>query len=213
MSVPEIQGLVFDLDETLVDSRTHILNYQRALFAWLGRPFPEGEDEFFFTLDREALEQRFFTTDDLARLVEFRARSPYDARLGEIVPKPGAVELVGRLAQTATPLAILTNRGTSTPRLLAQCGWDGVFDPVWSADLVVRPKPDPWGLTTIAATWQRQASRLAFIGDSALDVACARAAGALAVRVGDRESGGDIELADLDAVAAWLESVGILPPA
>ena len=33
MSVPEIQGLVFDLDETLVDSRTHILNYQRALFA------------------------------------------------------------------------------------------------------------------------------------------------------------------------------------
>lgn len=210
--MPEIRGLVFDLDETLVDSRAHILNYQRDLFAWLGRPFPEGEDEFFFTLDREALEQRFFSADEISRLAEFRIRSPYDARLGEIVPKPGAVDLVDRLARAATPLAILTNRGTSTPRLLAQCGWGGVFDPVWSADRVVRPKPDPWGLTAISATWRLPVETLAFVGDSALDVACARAAGALAVRVGDREAGGDIELADLDAVAGWLESAEILVP-
>lgn len=55
-----LAGLVFDLDETLVDSRAHILHYQRDLFAWLGRAFPADEEDAFFTLDREALERRFF---------------------------------------------------------------------------------------------------------------------------------------------------------
>lgn len=212
MSGPSIRGLVFDLDETLVDSRTHILRYQRDLFAWLGRPFPEDEEESFFTLDREALEHRFFTAAEIARLPEFRRQSPYEARLGEIVPKPGAALLVGRLARGRTPLGILTNRGTSTPRLLAQCGWGGVFAPVLSADVALRPKPDPWGLLTIAESWRLPAATLAFIGDSAVDIACARAAGAFAVRVGDRERGGDTEFADLDGLADWLESAGLLAP-
>lgn len=207
-----LDGLVFDLDETLVDSRAHILHYQRDLFAWLGRDFPAEEEEAFFTLDREALERRFFSAEELTRLGEFRRRYPYDARLHEIVPKPGAHRLLERLVAAGCPLGILTNRGTSTPRLLAQFGWNAWFRPVLSADRALRPKPDPWGLQTIAETWGTAPERLAFIGDSALDIRCARAAGALAVRVGDRETGGDLEFADLDAVGEWLAAEGMLDP-
>lgn len=204
-------GLVFDLDETLVDSRSHILNYQRDLFRELGRAFPEDEAEQFFTLDKQSLERRFFSAEDLRRIEAWRRENPYDARLGEIVPIRGADVLLRRLAGQGTPMAILSNRGTSTPRLLHMLGWNDWFNPVFSADIALRPKPDPWGLIEVARRWQTDPARLVFIGDSALDVACARAAGSLAVRVGERTQGGDVELPDLTALTDWLQTQGWLP--
>ncbi|RMF18695.1 MAG: HAD family hydrolase [Candidatus Dadabacteria bacterium] len=168
--------IVFDLDGTLVDSREHILNYNRDLFRWLGRPFPEQDAELFYTLDRHALEQRFFD-EDLVRVAQFRERDPYLDRLSEIRPLSGALELLSSLRQRGIALALWTNRGPSTKPLLAQLGWEGLFDIVLHADMAVPSKPSPDGARWIASRWELAPADLLFVGDSAVDREAARLAG------------------------------------
>lgn len=177
------QGIVFDLDSTLVDSRDHIVRYNRDMFAFLGRPFPEDRMEIFYTLDKDSLDRALFDAEELARAEAFRRQDSYVARLPEIVPLPGADELLKALAGTGLKLGILTNRGSSTPLLLRQLGWSDYFDDVLSADILAKPKPDAFGLRQIAATWQTDCGRLLFVGDSHIDRACAIAAGSRFLQV------------------------------
>lgn len=203
-----LRGLVFDLDGTLVDSRSHILAYNQDLFAALGKPFPHEHAHLFYTLDREALDREFFTAEDMPRVEAFRRAQPYNDRLHEIVPLPLAEPVLRQAAQLVPRRALLTNRGSSTRPLLAQLGWEAHFDPVISAVDVLYPKPDPEGLLKIAADWGVEPRELAFVGDSNVDVACARAGGALAVYVGPQPSppGTDVELRTLHDVAKWLKA-------
>ena len=52
------------------------------------------------------------------------------------------------------------------------------------------PKPHPAALLHLAATWGMDASELAMVGDAADDIACARAAGATAILIGEGEEPG-----------------------
>jgi len=201
-----LRGLVFDLDGTLVDSRHHILAYNQDLFTALGRPFPHDRAHLFYTLDRDALEREFFAPEDMPAVDAFRRAQPYNNRLHEIVALPLADSVLQQAAQQVARRALLTNRGSSTRPLLEQLGWAAHFDPVISAVDVLYPKPDPEGLLKIAEDWALDPHELAFVGDSDVDVACARAGGALAVYVGPETPppGADVALRTLTDVAAWL---------
>jgi HAD superfamily hydrolase (TIGR01549 family) len=198
-----IRGIVFDLDGTLVDSREHILRYNRELFAFVGREFPEAEAQRFFSWPQPALDEFYFSGDEVERAWQFRRLHPYIERLGEIRHMPGSHELLKALG--SRPKAILTNRGASTPLLLAQLGWGGEFSPVLTAADTSAPKPSPDGLFTIAAAWNLPAQTLAFVGDSPGDMSCAHAAGALAIGVGPEAlQDADVQLPDLFALQTFL---------
>lgn len=100
-------------------------------------------------------------------------------------PASGAVPLVRTLAARGCRLGILTRNLRELALLsLAAIGLADCFDP---ADVLGRedaaPKPDPAGLHVLAARWAVDPARLTMVGDYAYDLACARAAGALAVLV------------------------------
>ncbi|XP_060085036.1 pyrophosphatase PpaX-like [Ylistrum balloti] len=175
--------IIFDLDGTLVDSREHILRYNRDLFNFFKRPFPEDEEELFYTLDKDALERRFFKPEDANQLATFRKQNPYINRLNEITPLQGATHLLTKLHHLEVHLAIVTNRGTSTKRLLTQLGWLHFFDFIVSADMLSNPKPHPQGLIQCLSGWQQHPKDTLFIGDSAIDAEAADLAGCPFVQV------------------------------
>ena len=77
------------------------------------------------------------------------------------------------------------------------------------------PKPHPAALLHLAATWGVDASELAMVGDAADDIACARAAGATAILIGEGDEPGAKEGAhyhvpDLTSLAELLGKLASL---
>ena len=88
-------------------------------------------------------------------------------------PYPGVEAALDRLAARGARLALCTNKpGEVTAALLEALGWAARFGTIVSGDTLPVRKPDPAPLLT-AIDGGRHA---AFIGDSAIDAATARAA-------------------------------------
>lgn len=174
--------LVFDLDGTLVDSRTDLANATNALIGELGgRPLDEEAvagmvGEGAGVLVRRALSAAGLDASRpgaLARFLEL-----YDERLLDHTRAyPGTAETVERLAADR-PLAVLTNKpAAATGRILDALGLRRYFRAVIGGDSSFGRKPDPAGLVHLAADAGASLARTLLIGDSAIDLATARRAG------------------------------------
>lgn len=192
------QGLIFDLDGTLVDSLPGIANsLNRALGSlhlaqhslqtvrgFIGngarvlasRAAPEGAGEPLL----DAIERAFKTDYDLT----WEQGS---------VAYPGVAGLLVDLQHRRIPLAVLSNK----PHAFTTAMVRGLFPEVsFAAVLGQRPgiphKPDPAGAFEIAAMLSLPTQACMLIGDSTMDVATARRAGMRAVAVSwgyhDRET-------------------------
>ena len=96
----------------------------------------------------------------------------------ETRPYPGAAAALDALAARGCRLAICTNKPVALSRaLIAALGWRGRFAANLGGDSLAVRKPDPAHLlATIAAAGGDPATSV-FVGDTAVDVAAARAAG------------------------------------
>jgi phosphoglycolate phosphatase len=217
-----VRAVAFDLDGTLVDSLPDIADAAEAMLAELGRP-PAGEARV-----------RAFVGDGVARLVErllagsrdgvaepaeaARALEIFTARYAAGVcrrsrPFPGVVEGVRRLAAAGFGLACVTNKPErfAVP-LLASFGLDVHMDVLVGGDTLAVRKPRPEPLLHAAARLGVATSALLMVGDSAVDVHCARAAGCPVVCVPYGYSpdapvaalGADAIVAGIDELAAAL---------
>jgi len=182
-SPPPPQGILFDLDGTLIDTwRLYLESIRRALEPFLGRP-PTAAD---FTAHTPAAERKFL----LAWLGEERGAACHaelvrhygelHGALGEGV-YAGVREMLAALRGAGYPLGIVTGKSRPvweiTDRELAL----GPFAVVVTDDEVRAPKPDPEGLLAAAAALGVEPARLAYVGDSAEDLRAGRGAG---MRVG-----------------------------
>lgn len=174
--------VVFDLDGTLIDSRRDLADSANALIAERGgQPLPVetiasmvGEGAALLVrrlihasgldLDlREAL-PRFLELYDERLLVHTRL---YD----------GTRDMLERIAGAA-PLAILTNKPQRpTDTILAGLGVAPLFKWVVGGDTTHGRKPDPAGLAHLIAAAGATAEETLMVGDSAIDLRTARAAG------------------------------------
>lgn len=77
------------------------------------------------------------------------------------------------------------------------------------------PKPHPAALLHLATTWGVAADELAMVGDAVDDMACARAAGATAILIGDGDEPGARENAHhhVPTLTALVELLGALAAA
>jgi HAD superfamily hydrolase (TIGR01509 family) len=155
-----IQGVVFDLDGTLVDSRLDFEAMRREIGLPAGTPVLEGVAAL--------------SPGDAPRAWEILERHERaGAEIATVVP--GVRELLEDLHQSGRRIAIITRNGRSFARAtLARL--ELPIDLVISRD-DAPPKPHPAGLVQILQAWQVPPPRAAIVGDYRFDLEAGRAAG------------------------------------
>jgi phosphoglycolate phosphatase len=174
--------IVFDLDGTLVDSRKDLAQATNALVGEYGAA-PLDEDAVVHMVGEGAakLIARAFAAAGLGlppaaalpRFLEIYG----GCLLVHTREYPGVPQMLRALSPLAR-LAVLTNK----PRVMSQAilrglGLGHFFARVVGGDGPAPRKPDPAGLRQLAADFGADASTL-LVGDSAIDLRTARAAGA-----------------------------------
>jgi HAD superfamily hydrolase (TIGR01509 family) len=159
-----IDGIIFDLDGTLLDSALDFSLMRLEMGIPAGHPILES----LIGLS----EQDRRRCDDVLHRHEL-------AGAQRAVPLPGVIEFLLELQRRGLRRAIVTRN--SRPITLAMLAKLPVpFDPVITRE-DGPVKPDPWAIHTICQAWQVSPQRVVMIGDYWFDVACGRAAGAKTV--------------------------------
>jgi len=174
--------VVFDLDGTLIDSRRDLADAANALIVEHGgRPLPVDAitgmvGEGAPLLVRRALKAAGLDLDLRVALQQFLEL--YDERLLEHTRLyDGTREALRALAPGAA-LAILTNKPQHhTERILDGLGVAPFFRWVVGGDTPHGRKPDPGGLNHLMSVAQTGTHDTIMVGDSAIDLRTARAAG------------------------------------
>jgi phosphoglycolate phosphatase len=187
----KFKAVIFDLDGTLVDSLEDLAD---AMNAVLTRnrlpPHPVAAYRYFVgdgitMLVRRALPFEVADEEALNRLVGEMQREYRECRTRKTRPYPGIVEMLAALVQAGLRLAVLSNKPEEAARhlvgeLLPGSGFEMVLGAVPE-----RPrKPDPAAALEIAAALGLEPCECIYVGDSAVDIRTAAAAGMFPAGVG-----------------------------
>lgn len=180
---PPPKALLFDWDNTLVDTWATIHHVLEQTFLAFGRePWTPQEvrqrvrasarDTFpaLFGENAEAATRHFYETFERCHLEQLRAL-------------PGAAEGLARLGERRLYLAVVSNKtGDYLRREAEVLGWDGHFRRLIGATDAARDKPavDPVELALQGSGFVR-GPEVWFVGDTDIDMACARNAGCTGV--------------------------------
>ncbi len=181
-----IRGVIFDLDGTLLDTLEDIATAFNRILARHGLPLHPLEAYRRFVGDgacalaRRALPDSWRTLERIAAcsreyIAAYRDLAPVSAR-----PYPGIPELLDGLATLNLPMAVLSNKShdntlSCVASLLAR--WH--IAPVLGLRDNVPRKPDPAGALEIARHLSLPPAGMVFVGDTAIDMQTAKAAGML----------------------------------
>lgn len=217
-----VARVVFDLDGTLVDSAPDLAAAMNHVLAGMGRPtLPEASVRAMVGAGARALIERglgatggvpadFDMAPALARFLDW-----YGANIVRATrPFPGAEALLDGLAASGIALGLCTNKPQAlTEALLAGLDLARHFGCVTGADAVPARKPDPAHLGHVLDRLGGDGPAL-MIGDTATDVAAARALGLPVVLVDfgyspvpARELGGDAVVGSLAELATMIRPI------
>jgi phosphoglycolate phosphatase len=209
------EAVVFDLDGTLVDTAPDLAAALNRLLAEEGRPALAAAGIRTMIGDGAAklVERGFAATggwpDDPAVLVR-RFLAIYEAGIAyRSRPFPGVVAVLERLTSADLRLGVCTNKpAAATEELLVALDLRRYFAAVSAGDGPAR-KPDPRHLLSAVARLGATTQTAIMVGDSANDVAAARAAGMAVIVVGfgytatpARELGADAVIDRFDELPA-----------
>jgi phosphoglycolate phosphatase len=181
------RAILFDWDNTLVDSWATIHEALNFLMRAMGKPewsLAETRARVRLSL-RDAFPLHFGERWEEARgiyLGRFR-----DIHLERLTALPGRERMLRALAEQQVFLGVVSNKtGELLRREVAQLGWSGYFGSIVGAGDAPADKPAaepvhlalaPSGVPAGAEVW--------FVGDTAIDMECARNSGCVAVLLGD----------------------------
>jgi phosphoglycolate phosphatase len=174
--------IVFDLDGTLVDSLadlTAAVNHARRA---LGLPeLPPEAVSGYVGEGARVLVQRSLGAEHQDRFEDglrlFMAY--YGAHLlDRTQPYPEVTEMLAALAARGAALSVLSNKPVAMSRAIVDgLGLSSCFVAVVGGDSLPARKPDPAGLEYLRALTGTPPERTLVVGDSAIDLQTARAAG------------------------------------
>jgi phosphoglycolate phosphatase len=182
-----MRGVIFDLDGTLVDSLRDIADAMDHVLGELGLPRHTHEQYARFVgegariLVRRALGERLDLEEEA--LAALRAR--YSSRsLVHTRPYPGIEALLDELAHRSVPTAVLSNKPhAATVQVVGTLFPRHPFALVLGDRAGHPRKPSPESAFEIARAFGLAPGEVLFVGDTAIDVGTARAAGMIAVGV------------------------------
>ena len=173
------RAVVFDWDNTLVDTWPVIHDSMNATLRAMGHA-PWSLDETRRRVRRsmrEAFPEMFGSRWEEAREIFYRR---FDAiHLDRLAVCDGAEALIGALVRRGVPLSVVSNKmGKNLRREAGHLGWERYFSRLVGATDAARDKPatEPVDLALSGAGIAR-GTDVWFVGDTAIDLECARNAG------------------------------------
>lgn len=206
--------LLWDWDNTLVDAWGGITAALNATFAAFAMPLWTIEDTRARV--RVSLRESFpiMFGDGWIRARDVFYATLETEHLRHVRPLPGIAEA---LAAVRRPQAVVSNKtGRFLRAEVTELGWDSHFGAVIGAGDAAADKPDPAPLNLALARLEAEPGpSVWYLGDTALDMQAARAAGVTAVLVGDAAHDGgvdhaapDLHFADAHALTARFRGLG-----
>jgi phosphoglycolate phosphatase len=178
-----IEGIIFDLDGTLIHTIEDIAGAANEMFARHG--LPEHGVEYYLKLIGSGAVK--FIERAYGRPVSDEQLMAYVAEFKEIYSGnlhdksrvyKGIPELLDELVSKGIKISVLSNKPHKMTQQVVDfylSSWP--FDPVLGQREEVPRKPDPAGAIEIAEAWGIAPENILFVGDSDNDILTARAAG------------------------------------
>ncbi len=184
----DLQGVLFDLDGTLLDSAMDLYAALKTQCEEMSVPVPayEGVREVVSRGSRAILRCAFpsLGDDDLMSLVP-RYLDLYQAVMAQHTrPFDGIDALLSTIEAQRIRWGIVTNKpGFLTDDLAQRIGWSSRASAIVSGDTLPVKKPDPAPVLLACERAGLEPSRCLFVGDDQRDVLAGRAAGLYTVAV------------------------------
>lgn len=182
--------VIFDFDNTLIDSRINFTGLREALVNLLATagPLPSAREELMRLPLRGLADRAEAASPDLGRAAWATIEAFEAEGLQDAPAMPHARQVLAALSARGFRLALLTNNGrAATVRLLGHQDLAPLFDVVVTRDDVATLKPDPAGIHLILH--RLGPVRAAYlVGDSWIDGLAAAASGIRFVGVGPRRA-------------------------
>ncbi|MCX8506788.1 MAG: HAD family hydrolase [Alphaproteobacteria bacterium] len=200
-NLPKPRAILFDWDNSLVETWPSIIAALNATLAEMGHPiWSESEAKLKIRASlRDAFPAMFGTRWEIARDIYYREFTR--THLESLVAKPNADELLRYLSQNngaktaRDPLFLGVVSNKQGKYLRAECtalNWDGYFQALVGANDAVRDKPDPAVIDHVLhGSAILPGPDVWLVGDTAMDMHCAWAAGCTPILVGTPNDGED----------------------
>lgn len=191
-SLPELRGVIFDLDGVIVDSHAAHQTAWRTFLQTLGREVPQSELDFILDgRKRNDILRHFLgelTEEELTLHGQCKNRI-FDQMQAEVAPVGGVIPLIHELRQNRVALAVATSASRSrTHATLAHHGIEECFRVVVTAEDVISGKPDPAVYRLAAHKLGEPTETLLAIEDAISGVQAAIGAGLLCLAVASHQS-------------------------
>ena len=177
------KAIVFDWDNTLIDAWPCILACYNHTFRHFGMnewSLEEGKKNIARSL-RDSFPEMFGNRWEEARDIYYQSFRA--VHLEQMVPFPGAVDVLAQLKDLGIYLAVVSNKTGTFLRDEAQAlGWTDYFGTLVGALDAPRDKPDPDPVKmALAPGGIEPGPHVWFVGDSAIDLECGAKSGCVSV--------------------------------
>ncbi len=178
-----IEGLIFDLDGTLLDSKRTILRCLNAALSEFG--FEEfADDDLYSMIGMDLGEILDIKGADRPDVRDWYTEKQLSTFMQDMTLYDGTPELLKSMKDAGYIIGVVTMRRSRIAlEVMSGLGIKMYFDQVVGADDVREPKPSPVHTLAACDNLGLEPERVAMIGDSKLDMLSAKAAGCTAVGV------------------------------
>ena len=193
MSLPKPTAILFDWDNTLVDTWPIIHSALNMTMRYMDHPewsFEKVRSDVKKSM-RDAFPDLFGERwEDAAKHFQESYRSIH---LEHLTPLPGAEAMLAQAAQAAKLGVVSNKHGANLRKELAHLGWDKYIATAVGAGDAARDKPAPeHPMMALHALETENTPSVWFIGDTVVDLECATAIGATPVLYGDHRTEGGL---------------------
>jgi phosphoglycolate phosphatase len=177
----KVKALVFDLDGTLIDSKTDLVNSVNATLREMKREaLPTDLVASYVGAGAPVLIRRALggnpCEEELKRALAFFLMQYEEHKLEHTHLYPGVAETLAELK--SLPMSVLTNKPVKiSVRILEGLGVAQYFRSIYGGNSFQTKKPDALGARQILSEFKAAPHEAAMVGDSEVDVQTARNAG------------------------------------
>jgi HAD superfamily hydrolase (TIGR01549 family) len=172
----KLKAVIFDLDQTLVDSRKiHLDSYIIPLNKRSMYPKPEDVASSFGTFEH-VIFRKFSpksSEEEIRRMIIERKQVLLE-EVSQTKKMPYSDEILQSLKGKVKIALVTGTFGEITYKTLEMFDWKKYFDAIVVGEEIKKSRPDPEILNTALSKLKIDASKAVYVGDSIYDVQCAR---------------------------------------